>query len=149
MGPDCGPSGAEGSSDGLAQGFELWRALALARWRKTLQFLRSSVLQFQRQKRPSGNDLAGQGLGTSVLWTFVHRGAPCQRIVLYAAAVQPGWSGMKQRWRRWPSSFFQEGNHPSFLASSEITYQTVVVVVCHAFSCALCQMHCVKCTVKA
>ena len=96
------------------KGSELWRALALARWRRTLQLFRSSILPFHRQKRPSGNSLAGQGLGTSVLWTIVHRGAPCQRIVLYAAAVQPGWSRMKQWWHRWPTSFFRGGNHPSF-----------------------------------
>lgn len=102
------------------KGSGLWRVFALARWRRTLQLLRSSILQFHRQKRPSGNSLAGQGLGTSVLWTFVHRGAPCQRIVLYAAAVQPGWSRMKQWWHRWPTSFFRGGNHPSFFASSNM-----------------------------
>ena len=44
-------------------GLWLWRG---GGW--ILQFLRSTVLQFQRQTRPSGNDLAGQVLGTSLPW---------------------------------------------------------------------------------
>ena len=49
------------------KGSGLWRALALASWRMNPA---ASSLQRPPQKRPSGSDLDGQVLGTSVLWTF-------------------------------------------------------------------------------
>ena len=87
MGQDCGPFGADGRTDGLAQGLGLWRALALARWRmKPCSFFASTSSSFNARKRPSGNGVAGQGLGTSV---FLDLRVSAERrasvIVLYAA----------------------------------------------------------------
>ena len=79
MGKEGGPSGDEGSGDGLAQG-----VLALAG-----SGFGGPPLQLQ--KRPSGSDLDRQILGMSVLKTFAHPVVPCLRIVLCVAGVQLFW----------------------------------------------------------
>ena len=74
-------------------GLWLWR---VGGW--TPQLLRSNGRLLQRQKRPSGSDLAGQVLGTSVLLPFAHPGALCLHIVLCVVGVLPGWWGGKRWW---------------------------------------------------
>ena len=89
MSKECRPSGDEGTGDGLAQGF--W-ALAGSGFGKLADepccFFAPTASCFNAKKRPSGSDLAGRVLGTSVPWTFAHPVVPFLRIVLCGVGVQ-------------------------------------------------------------
>ena len=89
--------GARGLGSG---GLWLWRVVG---W--TLLLLRSNGLLLQLQQRPSGSDLDGRVLGTSVPWTFAHPVVPCLRSVLCVAGVQLGWCGGGRWWCQWATGF--------------------------------------------